>query len=165
MTPRKELSIVLVHDYTARLLNMPISRDNSMGVDHDSFAYDSDEEGSSYDREIEDAMSRSIERRLRALGKRWREVLARGNRFVYKPPTLYQFSVIQHMVMLSSFDPSSSKNPIVILHQVPMNDRGQWLWNALSIAIPVHLAREAMIDLLNVEGVMAELSESDDPDL
>ncbi|CAP71469.1 uncharacterized protein PODANS_6_1710 [Podospora anserina S mat+] len=165
MTPRKELSIVLVHDYTARLLNMPISRDNSMGVDHDSFAYDSDEEGSSYDREIEDAMSRSIERRLRALGKRWREVLARGNRFVSKPPTLYQFSVIQHMVMLSSFDPSSSKNPIVILHQVPMNDRGQWLWNALSIAIPVHLAREAMIDLLNVEGVMAELSESDDPDL
>lgn len=40
-----------------------------MGVDYDFFVYDSDEEGSSYDREIEDVMFCSIERRLRVLGK------------------------------------------------------------------------------------------------
>ncbi|KAK0672708.1 hypothetical protein QBC41DRAFT_13661 [Cercophora samala] len=169
INPRKDLPIVLVHDYTAQLLNQPLSRDSSMGVGHESFAYDSDEEEdyeySDHGREVEDTMSRSIEKRLRALGKRWREVLIRGNKFVSKPPTLYQFSVFQHMVMLSSYDPSSRKNPIIILDHFPMNDRGKWLWNALSIAIPVHLARDAMIDLLDVEGVTAELSESDDPDL
>ncbi|KAK4174184.1 hypothetical protein QBC36DRAFT_45326 [Triangularia setosa] len=170
INPRKDLPIVLVHDYTAQLLNQSSSRGNSIEVtDPESSAYDSDQEQddevSTYDGQVEDVMSRSIKKRLRALGKRWREVLLDGNKFVAKPPTLYQFSVIQHMVMLSSYDPSSPKNPIIILDQFPMNDRGQWLWNALSIAIPVHLARDALIELSDVEGVAANLSESDDPDL
>ncbi|KAK0745083.1 hypothetical protein B0T21DRAFT_97366 [Apiosordaria backusii] len=164
INPRKDLPIVLVHDYTAQLL-----QGNSIEVDPDSSALDSDEEhddeGSAYDRQVEDVMSRSIKKRLKSLGKRWRTVLLEGNKFVAKPPTLYQFSVIQHMVMLSSYDPSSPSNPIIILDQFPMNDRGQWLWNALSIAIPVHMARGALLGLLDVERVTADLSESSDPDL
>ncbi|KAK4204903.1 hypothetical protein QBC40DRAFT_74624 [Triangularia verruculosa] len=175
ITPRKDLSVVLVHDYTAQIHNLPpsSSRGNSMEADPESSVDDSDEEQEREDGyddhtakiEIEYLMSRSIKKRLRALGKRWREVLMKNKTFVAEPPTLYQFSIIQHMVVLSSYDPSSPKNPIIILDQFPMNDRGQWLWNALSIAIPVHLARDAMIELLDVEGVTAEEGESDDPDV
>lgn len=92
------------------------------------------------------AVSRDLEKRLLDLAQRWRELVRdqRCGRWEEEPPTLYAFAVIQHVVMLASHDPMSPLNPVVVLEQVSLNDRGQWLWNALSIALPISMARDAL---------------------
>ena len=117
------------------------------------------------------AVSRDLERRLRGMGAQWRELLGvdggkKGKRVVAPPPTLCAFAVIQHIVLLASHDASSAKNPVVVLEQVKLNDRGQWLWNALSLALPVNMARDAMNRMWETGVVVAEdAGEEDDPDL
>lgn len=114
------------------------------------------------------AISRDLERRLRDMGQRWRELLRDHERggFKAQPPTLYAFAIVQHIVMLVSHDPSLSSNPAIVLEQVRLNDRGQWLWNALALAIPVNIARDAL-DRLKQTGVIFALDEQldSDPDL
>lgn len=114
------------------------------------------------------AISRDLERRLRNLGQRWRELLRgeSGRGYLAQPPTLYAFAIVQHIVMLASHDPSVPDNPVVVLEQVRLNDRGQWLWNALSLAIPVNMARDGL-DRLWDTGLIVPLREhpDSDPDL
>ncbi|GAB1319097.1 hypothetical protein MFIFM68171_09307 [Madurella fahalii] len=111
------------------------------------------------------AISRDLERRLRDLGGQWRELLRNesGRGYMAQPPTLYAFAIVQHIVMLASHDPSVPDNPVVVLEQVRMNDRGQWLWNALSLAIPVNMARDGL-DRLWDTGLIAPLRERSDSD-
>ncbi|KAL2267040.1 hypothetical protein VTJ83DRAFT_4317 [Remersonia thermophila] len=125
------------------------------------------------------AVSRDVERRLRQLGQRWRDSLqqqedARQARMLLSPgrrrpqaPTLYAFAVIQHIVLLASHDPNRGENgPVVVLEQVPLNDRSQWLWNALSLALPVNLARDALCQLWDTGNIVAlQPGAKDDPDL
>ncbi|KAK4126543.1 hypothetical protein N657DRAFT_569617 [Parathielavia appendiculata] len=116
------------------------------------------------------AVSRDLERRLLGLGQRWRERLRQkrgGKGFVARPPTLYAFAVIQHIVMLASYDSGSATDPVVVLEQVRLNERGQWLWNALSLALPVNMARDALNGFRGTS-VVVERREEDwraDPDL
>ncbi|KAK3904037.1 hypothetical protein C8A05DRAFT_14060 [Staphylotrichum tortipilum] len=115
------------------------------------------------------AVSRDLERRLLDMGQRWRDLLRAGKkskRFVAPPPTLYAFAVVQHIVMLASHDPGAATNPVVVLEQVRLNDRGQWLWNALSIALPVNMARDALNGMWETGVVVEERRDSEsDPDL
>ncbi|KAH6631999.1 hypothetical protein F5144DRAFT_238073 [Chaetomium tenue] len=114
------------------------------------------------------AVSRDLERRLLGLGQRWRDRLRvkGGKGLITAPPTLYAFAVIQHIAMLASHDPSSSANPVVVLEQVHLNDRGKWLWNALSIALPINMARDALNGMWETGVVVAEHSDREvDPDL
>ncbi len=115
------------------------------------------------------AVSRDLERRLFDMGQRWRHLLrdrSGGKGYIAPPPTLYAFAVIQHVVLLASHDPSDAKNPVVVLEQVRLNDRGQWLWNALSLALPVNQARDALNRMWDTGAVVAEQPDSqDDPDL
>ncbi|KAK4157278.1 hypothetical protein C8A00DRAFT_40373 [Chaetomidium leptoderma] len=114
------------------------------------------------------AVSRDLERRLVDMGQRWRNSLRnkRGKGFIAEPPTLYAFAVIQHIVLLASHDSSSPTNPVVVLEQIVLNDRGQWLWNALSIALPVNMARDALNGMWDAGVVVAEHDDSEaDPDL
>lgn len=115
------------------------------------------------------AVSRDLERRLFNMGQRWRHQLRDrkgGKGFIAQPPTLYAFAVIQHVVLLASHDSGDPTNPVVVLEQVRLNDRGQWLWNALSLALPVNQARDALNQMWDTGVVVAEQPDSeDDPDL
>ncbi len=116
------------------------------------------------------AVSRDLERRLLSMGKRWRDQLRddkkKGKGFVAPPPTLYAFAVVQHIVMLASHDPGAATNPVIMLEQVRLNDRSQWLWNALSIALPVIMARDTLDGMWETGVVVAERRDSEsDPDL
>lgn len=102
------------------------------------------------------------------MGQRWRDSLrnSKGKGYIAQPPTLYAFAVVQHIVMLASHDSGAPTNPVVVLEQVRLNDRGQWLWNALSIAIPVNMARDALCEMWDTGVVVAEHDQSEsDPDL
>lgn len=119
-------------------------------------------------RRFTQAVSRDLESRLLRLGQRWRDLLRDqgGKGFIARPPTLYAFAVIQHIAMLASHDPSSPSNPVVVLEQIRLNDRGQWLWNALSLALPVNMARDALNRMWDTGVIVAEHNDSDtDPDL
>jgi hypothetical protein len=113
------------------------------------------------------AVSRDLERRLRNRGQRWRDALRNrsGKGYIAQPPTLYAFAVIQHIVMLASHDSTESTNPVVVLEQIRLNDRGQWLWNALSIALPINLARDALNGMWNTGLIVGEHEDLSDPDL
>lgn len=114
------------------------------------------------------AVSRDVEKRLLQMGQGWRAVFrkASGKGFVYPPPTLYAFAVIQHIVLLASHDPASSTNPVIVLEQVHLNDRSQWLWNALSLALPINMARDALNDMRST-GIIRDLEKDvgTDPDM
>ncbi|SPQ20090.1 c411e416-c577-40d9-a0e2-fff812b44106 [Thermothielavioides terrestris] len=114
------------------------------------------------------AVSRDLERRLLNLGQRWRDVLRDGRHrgYIAQPPTLYAFAVIQHIVLLASHDSSEPTNPVVVLEQIRLNDRGQWLWNALSLALPVNMARDALTNMWDTGVIVAVQDDSaSDPDL
>ncbi|KAJ4300201.1 hypothetical protein N0V88_002870 [Collariella sp. IMI 366227] len=121
-------------------------------------------------RRFTEAVSKDVERRLRAMGQRWRERLHDKNKLVRgylaPPPTLYAFAVVQHIVLLASHDAGSVMNPVVVLEQVRLNDRGQWLWNALSLALPIVMARDALNRMWDT-GVVKQFrwDEDGDPDL
>ncbi|KAK3379263.1 hypothetical protein B0T24DRAFT_646905 [Lasiosphaeria ovina] len=113
------------------------------------------------------AVSRDLEKKLMDMGQRWRRYLREDVRkdIPVDPPTLYAFAVVQHMVMLVSHDSNSSKNSVVVLEQVRLNDRGQWLWNALSIAIPINKTRDAIFKMRRAGCFSLSRDESDDPDI
>jgi hypothetical protein len=47
-----------------------------------------------------------------------------------------------------------------------LNDRGKWLWNALSIALPINMARDALNNMWETGVVVAEHPDREiDPDL
>ncbi|KAK4041165.1 hypothetical protein C8A01DRAFT_15056 [Parachaetomium inaequale] len=138
--------------------------DRDKGDDDEAFEVDEAQRARRFTR----AVSRDLEKRLRNMGQRWRDLLRkkRAKSFIAPPPTLYAFAVIQHIVLLASHDPSDTTNPVVVLEQVVLNDRGQWLWNALSIALPVNMARDALNGMWDTGVIMAEHEDSEeDPDL
>ncbi|KAM7217035.1 hypothetical protein V8F06_007550 [Rhypophila decipiens] len=114
-----------------------------------------------------DAVSRDLERRLVALADSWRTLLwdKRTKSYAMRPPTLYAFAVIQHIVMLVSLDSADENNAVIILNQIRLNDRGQWLWNALSLAIPISIIRDAIHHTRNPRAIVPrDIDEEDDPD-
>jgi hypothetical protein len=114
------------------------------------------------------AVSRDLKRRLLRMGQDWRDYLYNDELedYIVPPPTLYAFAVVQHIVMLVSHDSSSRKNPVVVIDHIRLNNRGHWLWNALSIAIPIQMARKAVCRTMDPNGIMENIPiEEDDPDL
>lgn len=114
-----------------------------------------------------DAVSRDLERRLCTLAESWRKLLwdKRTRSYSMRPPTLYAFAVVQHIVMLVSLDSVDENKPVIILNQIRLNDRGQWLWNALSLAIPIHVIRDAIYHTRHPKAIVPHKTQDDsDPD-
>lgn len=114
------------------------------------------------------AVTKVLEQKLRDVGRRWRALLwdDKKRRYIAEPPTLYAFAVVQHIVMIVSHDPSTSTNQIVVIDHIKLNDRGLWLWNALTIGLTINLARDALVALRD-KGVKmpAPVKSGPDPDL
>jgi len=110
------------------------------------------------------ALSADLSRRLKAMGRQWRDLLwdRKSRSFVAQPPTLYAFVAVQHMLILASHDPTSGENPVIVLEQLRLNDRGQWLWNALTMAIPINALRDALHGLLDLPQVAKKLAEDEE---
>ncbi|KAK0627250.1 hypothetical protein B0T14DRAFT_421694 [Immersiella caudata] len=141
-------------------------------------ATDSDDEGTSDDedtRKFTQWLDRSLHAKLRSLGERWREFLAsdprrnmRGDEIEVEPPTLFGFAVVQHAVIIASHDTGSSDNPVIALEKISLNDRGLWLWNALSLAIPINVGKMQAAEVNSIfreEFGLTDRDSIDDPDL
>ncbi|KAK0643658.1 hypothetical protein B0T16DRAFT_392145 [Cercophora newfieldiana] len=140
---------------------------------------DSDDEGSADDeeetRQFTQWMDRVLHAKMGTLGQRWREFLGpdvqqrlrrKGSRI--EPPTLFGFAVVQHAVVIVSHDASNKDNPVVVLDRVTLNDRGLWLWNALSLAIPINVGKRQAAELnavLRDEPSLSRESSTEDPDI
>ncbi|KAK3988543.1 hypothetical protein QBC44DRAFT_101413 [Cladorrhinum sp. PSN332] len=113
------------------------------------------------------ALDRDLEQRLRFVRRQWHLKLYDHKRkeYIAPIPTLYGLAVVQHIVGVVSLDPSGAKNPIVVLEQVKLNERGHWLWNALSLALPIHMARDALVKMKDTGFVQPLESDASDPDL
>lgn len=93
------------------------------------------------------AVSEDIEQRLQDLAKRQRSYYAdkeAGGNLTIRPPTLYAFAVVAHIAMLVSLDSITEDSPMVVLDTIDFSRVDQWLWNALSVALPVNMARDSM---------------------
>jgi hypothetical protein len=120
-------------------------------------------------------MDRSLHSKMSTLGERWREFLRanaqrnpRGEKIQVEPPTLFGFAVVQHAVIVVSHDTSSADNPVVVLEKITLNDRGLWLWNALSLAIPINVGKLQAAEInstLRQELGLIQRHSIDDPDL
>jgi len=124
-------------------------------------------------------VNQDLNRKMKSLGEEWRNLLrARGSgsasnesraAFVTQPPTLYGFAVVQHMLIIASHDASRMKNPVIVLHQMSLGDRGLWLWNALSIAIPINVAKATARKLARYteseQFASSQEEDDEDPDL
>jgi len=122
-------------------------------------------------------MDQSIHVKMQALGQRWREFLSyeqssqrdsSAETARVEPPTLFGFAVVQHAVIIASHDTSSADNPVVVLGRIALNDRGLWLWNALSLAIPINIGKKQAAEInsaLQEELGDMRRSSEDDPDL
>lgn len=145
----------------------PVSSNGDLNPDDDN----EDDEAQRAARRFTLAVSRDLERRLISMGAQWRQLLEvdrgkKGKGFITPPPTLYAFAVVQHIVLLASHDSSSATNPVVVVERVKLNDRGQWLWNALTLALPVNMARDALNAMWETGVVVAEDEDEEvDPDL
>ncbi|KAK3318649.1 hypothetical protein B0H66DRAFT_246308 [Apodospora peruviana] len=135
---------MLIREYRPELRWLKEERDED-DVDEDDIDEDALTDAERRARFTE-AVSRDLERRLLSMALTWRDVLwdDKTGEYVMQPPTLYAFAVVQHMVMLVSHDSAEVDNPVVVLDQVRLNERGAWLWNALSIAIPINMIRDGI---------------------
>jgi len=124
-------------------------------------------DGEERQQEFTEAVTTDLERRLKTLGESWRKLLwnQRTKDYTIRPPTLYAFAVIQHIVMLVSLDSADENKPFVILDQIALNDRGAWLWNALSIAIPINLVRDTIHHTRHPKVVVLRENAGYDPDV
>ena len=132
------------------------------------------EEGGEEEEVDSDPISDEVDRRLRRLAARHRAALATPESrshlpeeaWAYRepPPVLFAFVVVQHMLMVVSLDSSRPDAEIIVFSELDMSLADQWLWNALAVALPVHMARDALWE--RREGLLvAERVEVDDPDL
>ncbi|KAK3323632.1 hypothetical protein B0T19DRAFT_210625 [Cercophora scortea] len=116
-----------------------------------------------------EAVVADIQERLIAMGDAWRDILRdhRTNSWLMAPPTLFAIAVVQHLALVVTLDPRDEpKRPVVVIEQIRFNDRGLWLWNALSVAVAINILRDEVYKLENLKLIADELYESSsDPDL
>ncbi|KAB5532576.1 hypothetical protein GE09DRAFT_1227759 [Coniochaeta sp. 2T2.1] len=119
-----------------------------------------------------DPISDEVEARLRRMAARHRKDLVAPEtahlpeymwQFREPPPLLFAFVILQHMVMVVSLDAGRADNEVVVFSELDMGRADQWLWNALAIALPVHMARDALWERRERLPVV-ERMEVDDPD-
>ncbi|KAK1776069.1 hypothetical protein QBC45DRAFT_228551 [Copromyces sp. CBS 386.78] len=102
-----------------------------------------------YDRRQDFAheVSASVRKRVDGVAQRWCEVLMDEDtgEYVAEPPTIFVFTVVQHTLVLSTYDAASPEQGVVQIEEVKFNARGLWLWNSLTVAIAVHMARDTLM--------------------
>jgi hypothetical protein len=139
----------------------------------DPTAFDSRPDDGSAAESDADPVSDEVERRLHALAARHRRdlVVAESEdkpeqdwHYSRKPPLLTAFVILQHMIMVVNLDSSHPDNDIVVFCEMDLSMADQWLWNALALALPVHMARDALWDLRHLLPE-ADTMNVDDPDV
>lgn len=85
-----------------------------------------------------------------------------SKRFIRKPPVVYGLFIVNTSVMVLTID-SAKEEDAIISYQVEagFNKRGQSAWNAITVAIVVCLARDAMMEMKNDFGDCISNGESD----
>ncbi|KAK4231259.1 hypothetical protein QBC38DRAFT_440030 [Podospora fimiseda] len=164
---RKNDPVIVVQAYQKNFA------DDAMSVNEEDSPELSDPEGEPLTEEEKQlqkfvrALDKDLEQRLKYLRRQWYQKLYDRERKQYRAPmpNLYGFAVIQHIVGVLSLDPNGVKNPIIVLEQVKLNERGHWLWNALSLALPVHMARDSLVNLRHTGFVQPLEPDTSDPDL
>lgn len=101
----------------------------------------------SRDKDFAHEVSVSVMKKVEDIAQRWRELLMddETGEYVAEPPTIFVFTVVQHTLVLSTYDAASPEQGIVQIEEVKFNARGLWLWNSLTVAIAVHMARDTLI--------------------
>lgn len=143
------------------------------GLDTEFGSSTGEETGAQDTREVDgNPISDEIEIRLRGLAAKHRAALVNPEykhlpefMWTYKeqPPIVYGFMILQHMVMVVNLDSSSPDNDLVVYAELDMSLADQWLWNALALALPVHMARDDLWEKRD-RLPMLEVTEIDDPD-
>ena len=92
-------------------------------------------------------VSETVKRKAEDAAQRWREALfdEDSGEYVAEPPTIFVFTVMQHILMVSTYDAASPELGVVQIEDVKFNARGLWLWNSLTVAIAVHMARDTLL--------------------
>ncbi|EGZ73118.1 hypothetical protein NEUTE2DRAFT_85911, partial [Neurospora tetrasperma FGSC 2509] len=92
-------------------------------------------------------VSDSVRKRVEDVALSWCEVLMddETGEYVAEPPTIFVFTVVQHTLVLSTYDAASPEQGVVQIEEVKFNARGLWLWNSLTVAIAVHMARDTLM--------------------
>ena len=92
-------------------------------------------------------VSASVRNKVEDVAQRWREVLMDEDSgdYVAEPPTIFVFTVVQHTLVLSTYDAAWPEQGVVQIEEVKFNARGLWLWNSLTVAIAVHMARDTLV--------------------
>ncbi|TEA21796.1 hypothetical protein C8034_v005436 [Colletotrichum sidae] len=80
---------------------------------------------------------------------------------VFRPPVVYGLFIVNTSVMVVTMDSAKEEPYLSYQVEVGFNKRGQAVWNALTIAIVVCLARDAMMEMKNGFEVAAVTQESD----
>ena len=60
------------------------------------------------------------------------------------PPVLFAYAVIHNFIMVVCLDGSDANGSVMVLDRLSLSDPSQWLWNALSLVFPIHVARDAL---------------------
>lgn len=92
-------------------------------------------------------VSANVKKKVEAVAQRWCEVLMDEDTgdYVAEPPTIFVFTVVQHTLVLSTYDAAWPEQGVVQIEHVNFNARGLWLWNSLTVAIAVHMARDTLV--------------------
>ncbi|KAK3400093.1 hypothetical protein B0T20DRAFT_350193 [Sordaria brevicollis] len=101
----------------------------------------------SRDKDFAHEVSVSVMKKVEDVAQRWREMLMddETGEYVAEPPTIFVFTVVQHTLVLSTYDAAWPELGIVQIEEVKFNARGLWLWNSLTVAIAVHMARDTLV--------------------
>ncbi len=115
-----------------------------------------------------DNIQADIELRMRRLAAWHRDNLAddiEPTGWTYMPPILFAYAVIHNVVIIVCHDSSDPDAPVSVLEHLSLASPSQWLWNALTLAIPIHFARD---HLYMARGFMKDKDPAqmdlDDPD-
>lgn len=93
----------------------------------------------------------------------YRESYAAGLPEGVEPPRiLYGFVVVQHLVTLLTIDAARPGAKPRYFAEWNMSKEGRWLDSSLNIAIPVHMAREAMLRIADRLPLVPVIEISDD---
>ena len=82
-----------------------------------------------------------------------------------RPRIIYGFVIVQQAVMLFTFDSSRDKVRPRLISDFNLSQEDQWLDSSLSVAIPVYLARERLLQVASKMEPKDEDSEDGDEDL
>ncbi|KAH8894084.1 hypothetical protein GQ53DRAFT_762876 [Thozetella sp. PMI_491] len=149
--------------------------DVKMGEGDEDVNMDKDDEDDQDEDEVDDIgqeqlllnIQDDIEVRMQKLAQQHRDKLADDNEpsgWKYIPPVLFGYAVINNTVLIVCLDGSDPEAKVSVLEKLSLASPDQWLWNAITLAIPINFARDYLYEIRDhLQDKKKEL-DLDDPD-